>query len=65
VGAHRVAWALAHPDDPFPVAPLTRHTCDDPPCVNPDHLEPGTYADNLLDAIERGRWKRWGRPYGV
>lgn len=32
-----------------------RHTCDNPPCVNPDHLVVGTQRDNVQDAIARGR----------
>lgn len=31
------------------------HTCDNPPCCNPDHLFVGTRKDNALDAVSKGR----------
>lgn len=34
---------------------LACHTCDNPPCVNPDHLYAGTPTDNARDALDRGR----------
>lgn len=37
---------------------VVRHKCDNPPCVSLDHLEPGTQADNLRDAVKRGRARR-------
>lgn len=33
----------------------TRHSCDRPRCVNEDHLSAGDRADNVRDAIARGR----------
>jgi hypothetical protein len=34
---------------------VTRHTCDVPLCVNPEHLIPGTPTDNAQDCVKRGR----------
>jgi|SRR6267142_4366940 len=32
------------------------HTCDNPPCFNPDHLFKGTSRDNTKDAVSKGRF---------
>lgn len=34
---------------------LACHTCDNPPCVNPDHLYEGTSKQNTADMISRNR----------
>jgi len=34
---------------------ILRHICDNPLCINPEHLIPGTHEDNVADRIERDR----------
>lgn len=51
--AHRVAYSAWV--GPIPEGHVVRHKCDNPPCINPEHLETGTQADNVADMIERGR----------
>ena len=51
--AHRHAWTLTN--GPIPDGLYVCHTCDTPPCINPDHLFLGSAADNLRDAQAKGR----------
>lgn len=53
VVVHRLAWSEVH--GPIPDGLMILHSCDNPPCVNPDHLSLGTHADNMLDRQVRGR----------
>ena len=51
--AHRVAYETWV--SPIPEGMVVRHKCDNPPCINPDHLELGTQKDNGQDMASRGR----------
>lgn len=51
--AHRAAYELFV--GPVPVGKGVLHSCDTPACVRPDHLRPGTDADNTGDRFARGR----------
>ena len=37
------------------VGQVVRHSCDNPACVNPEHLSLGTQRDNVDDMLRRGR----------
>lgn len=57
IQAHRAAWMVAN--GPLPIGiglegPVVRHKCDNPICVNPEHLELGTQLENMRDCFTRG-----------
>lgn len=53
MGAHRIAYALIHGD--FDPNKHICHECDNPSCVNPNHLFLSDHAGNMLDKQKKGR----------
>src|SRR5688500_10485353 len=57
--AHRVMYE--HFVGATPSGLMLRHSCDNPPCVNPEHLQPGSAAESMRDMVERRRHWRHDR----
>ncbi len=68
IGAHRFSYIINNGD--IPDHTLVCHSCDNPPCCNPNHLFNGTYKDNAVDRnnkcrqfIPLGNKGRFGKPH--
>lgn len=59
IPAHRFSYAAFVA--PIPVGLHVCHRCDNPSCVNPDHLFVGTRSDNMIDCSKKGRHRYSGR----
>lgn len=56
--AHRLSWTMAN--GPIPSGLWVLHSCDNKPCVNPEHLFLGTALDNAHDRDRKGHYRARG-----
>lgn len=64
LSAHRYVARLAYGAKAVTGA-VIMHLCDNPACVNPTHLQIGTYRTNMQDASAKGRMARGERVNGA
>ena len=57
--AHRHSYELSKANEP---SLFLLHSCDNPKCVNPEHLREGTHQENMDDKVQRNRAYR---PIGI
>ena len=53
MSAHRAAYIQSN--GAIPEGMVIMHSCDNPLCVNPEHLIAGTQKENRMDCVTKGR----------
>ena len=56
---HRISYEIKYGE--IPVGMIACQKCDNPACVNPDHIFMGTPKDNMQDMIKKGRKNATGK----
>lgn len=64
VGAHVFSWTIHTGGREPPYGMCVCHSCDNPKCVNPDHLWLGTVQENINDKVLKGRQPK-GETHGM
>ncbi len=54
--AHRMSWTVFKGE--IPIGMLVCHKCDNPKCVNPNHLFIGSHQDNATDCAKKNRTRK-------
>ena len=54
---HRLVAMLFHGLNIQDTRSIVLHKCDNPKCINPEHLKIGTQKDNIQDCIAKNRFK--------
>jgi hypothetical protein len=54
IGSHRISYEI-HKKEKIPTGKVLMHTCDNPACVNPNHLVLGSYSENAVDMVRKNR----------
>jgi hypothetical protein len=62
--AHRVSYQ-AFTGKPIPAGMVVCHNCDNPRCINPNHLRIGTMKENMADRDAKGRRDVKGEQIGT
>ncbi len=52
--AHRASYIIATQEE-LTTEDVIMHSCDNPSCINPQHLSKGTHNDNVQDRVRKGR----------
>lgn len=60
IRTHRYCWELFK--EPIPKGMCICHHCDNPSCINPDHMFIGTQAENMADMRKKHRGSTKPRP---
>ena len=59
---HRLVAMVFHGLELQDTKSIVMHSCDNPRCINPDHLSVGTQGENVRDCISKGRFIARGLP---